>query len=105
MPEAINTLLHRHNPDIVVITGHDALLSEDKSRIYDISNYRNSSYFISATKECREYKPDLDSLVVIAGACQSFYEALIETELILLLHHHEKTYICLILLLLLQKLL
>lgn len=78
MPETINTLLHRHNPDIVVITGHDALLSEDKSRIYDISNYRNSSYFISATKECREYKPDLDSLVVIAGACQSFYEALIE---------------------------
>ena len=79
MPNAISALLQRHNPDIVVITGHDALLNEDEKMIYDINNYRNSSYFVDATKECRKYNQDLDSLVVISGACQSYYEALIES--------------------------
>lgn len=79
MPGAIETLLKRHHPDIVVITGHDALLDDRKEGYYDLGNYRNSAAFVEACKACRTVKPDLDSLVVIAGACQSYYEALIES--------------------------
>lgn len=44
----------------------------------DIYNYRNSRYFINTVKEARrydkEYKKDT---VVFAGACQSYFEAII----------------------------
>ena len=40
--EIIN-LLEKHNPDILVITGHDALTSR-KGNITDLNNYRNALY-------------------------------------------------------------
>ena len=73
--EIIN-LLEKHNPDILVITGHDALTSR-KGNITDLNNYRNSLNFIKAVKQARKWEPNLDNLVIFAGACQSNYEQLI----------------------------
>lgn len=71
----ISSLLHKHHPDVLVITGHDALEGKEK---LDINSYRNSLFFVNAVKEAREYEPNKDSLVIIAGACQSYYEALLK---------------------------
>lgn len=78
MPEVIESLLVKHHPDILVVTGHDALENDSGDR-YDIRNYRNSEAFVNTCLAARRYKADLDSLVIIAGACQSYYEALIES--------------------------
>ena len=42
-----------------------------------MTTYENSINFVSAVQQARKLYPDLDSLVIIAGACQSNYEALI----------------------------
>ena len=42
-----------------------------------MTTYENSFNFVSAVQQARKLYPDLDSLVIIAGACQSNYEALI----------------------------
>lgn len=47
-------------------------------RYNDIYNYRNSKYFIETVKEARRYDKENDEkLVIFAGACQSYFEALI----------------------------
>ena len=69
-------LLEKHHPDILVITGHDALTSR-KGNITDLNNYRNSLNFIKAVKQARRWQPNLDNLVIFAGACQSNYEQII----------------------------
>ena len=72
----VQILLNRYHPDILVITGHDAMLKNntDKNNIY---NYRNSRYFINAVKEARKWANSSEELVIFAGACQSYFEALI----------------------------
>ena len=76
-PMMVRYLLEKYNPDILIITGHDAMLR--KGMNYDnIYNYRNSRYFISAVKEARKWAENSDKLVVFAGACQSFFEAIID---------------------------
>lgn len=70
-------LLQEIKPDILVITGHDSIVKGTKD-YKDLSNYRNSKYFVDTVKKAREYEPDMDQLVIFAGACQSNYEALIE---------------------------
>ena len=42
----------------------------------DIYNYRNSRYFIQTVQNAREWKGQKE-LAIFAGACQSYYEALI----------------------------
>ena len=73
----VRSLLEQHNPAILVITGHDAIIN-NKGSVKDIKNYRNTSNFIKAVKEARKYDPSLDSLVIFAGACQSNYEEIIK---------------------------
>jgi spore coat assemly protein len=73
-PEVILKYINFFNPDIVVITGHD---SYNKSEIKEVDNYRNSKYFIEATKEIRKNFPVINQPIVIAGACQSHFEAII----------------------------
>ena len=69
------TLLEKHRPQILVITGHDALRKDkDKS---DIHNYQHSYHFIETIKLARSYQADKDELIIIAGACQSYYEMLL----------------------------
>ena len=44
----------------------------------DVYNYRNSRYFIETVEQARLYdKENKNNLVIIAGACQSYFEALI----------------------------
>lgn len=44
----------------------------------DIYNYRNSKHFIETIKEARKYnEKNQKDLVIFAGACQSYFEALI----------------------------
>ncbi|MBQ9297500.1 sporulation peptidase YabG [Fibrobacter succinogenes] len=71
----IKNLLEKYNPDILVITGHDSMLKKGAD-YNNINNYRNSKYFIESVKEARKYEPDMDKLVIFAGACQSFFEAI-----------------------------
>jgi len=58
-------------PDIVVITGHD-LYNEKGYK--DVYNYSNSRFFINAIKKIRKVDKNV---IIIAGACQSNFEALI----------------------------
>ncbi len=71
----VYALLKKVNPDILVLTGHDAFIKR-KNDIYNIENYKNSKYFVQSVIEARKYEHSLDDLVIYAGACQSFYEAI-----------------------------
>lgn len=64
-------------PDILVITGHDAYYNK-KGNLNDIGAYKNSSSFIDAVIEARKYERAHDKLIIIAGACGSYYEGLIK---------------------------
>ncbi len=75
LPSKLLGLLKRHRPDILVITGHDALDGENKM---DLRSYRNSKYFVESVMIARDYEPSKDALVIVAGACQSYYEALLK---------------------------
>lgn len=72
MPNKIEDLLREFQPDIVVITGHDAYLKKNRG------DYQNSFNFIETVKEARKYEKSQDKLIIIAGACQSNYEELIK---------------------------
>ena len=72
----IRVLLEKYMPDIVIVTGHDSL--RDKKREKEIESYRSSGYYVEAVREARRVNPSKDSLVIIAGGCQSHYEGLIE---------------------------
>lgn len=51
---------------------------KNNSGYNDIYNYRNSKYFIQTVKEARRYEANSGGdLVIFAGACQSYFEALI----------------------------
>ena len=77
-PLIIQDLIRRYKPDMLVITGHDRMLKkgEDYNNIY---NYKNSLNFIKAVENARKIAPSSEELVIFAGACQSFFEALIES--------------------------
>ena len=72
----VSNLIDRYKPDILVITGHDGMIKSGTG-YNDIYNYRNSKYFINAVKQARENKNIKKDLVIFAGACQSYYEELI----------------------------
>ena len=76
IPNRIRDLLEEYNPNIVVITGHDAYYK--KSNKNDLNSYKNSSNFVKAIKEARKYENSHEKLIIIAGACQSDYEELIK---------------------------
>lgn len=76
-PTLVYKLLKIYTPDILVITGHDGIIKKAKD-YNNIYNYRNSRYFIETVKEARRYdEANGNKLVIFAGACQSYYEALI----------------------------
>lgn len=76
-PRVVGSLLERYRPDILVITGHDGMI-KGGTGYNDIYNYRNSSYFIKAVNMARAWENYTGNLSIFAGACQSYYEALIE---------------------------
>lgn len=76
-PRVVYNLLEIYNPDILVITGHDGMIKRGIG-YDDIYNYRNSRHFINTVKEARRYDRDYGkNLVIFAGACQSYFEAII----------------------------
>ena len=75
--EQVGELIRGHSPDILVLTGHDALLKEALT-LSDPASYRNTPYFLQAVKAARRLQPSRDELVIFAGACQSNFEAIID---------------------------
>ena len=75
-PNQVIELIRKYSPDILILTGHDALLKGDRN-LSDPSSYRNTPYFLQAVKEARRIQSSRDDLVIFAGACQSNFEAII----------------------------
>lgn len=71
--EQIQSLIYKLTPDIVVLTGHDVY---NQKGLKDLNNYSNTLNYIKAVRKIRQIKSRGD-VVVIAGACQSNFEALI----------------------------
>lgn len=71
----LSSLLEKYKPDILVITGHDGMI-KNNIKYMDICNYRNSKYFVNAVREARRWSSNKNDLVIFAGACQSFFEAI-----------------------------
>ncbi|MDE5830309.1 MAG: hypothetical protein K2H53_01050 [Clostridia bacterium] len=46
----------------------------------DIYNYRNSKYFINSVIEVRKAESPNKDTVIFAGACQSFFEAIMSAR-------------------------
>jgi spore coat assemly protein len=85
-PGAVEALLMQFTPDILVLTGHDAYVKpqqtetpeQRKKNLNTVGNYKNSIYYIESVKKARRYEPSLDDLVIFAGACQSYFEGIME---------------------------
>lgn len=78
MAEAVYQWLPEVKPDILVITGHDGLAKRPGVDRQYIGNYKNSHHFVNAVKTARQYERNRDALAIIAGACQSHFEALLQ---------------------------
>lgn len=76
-PFVVKNLLTRFRPDILVITGHDGMI-KNGTGFNDIYNYRHSAYFVKTVIQAREWENYSNNLAIFAGACQSYYEALIQ---------------------------
>ena len=51
---------------------------QKEKRYYDLYNYKNSIHFVETVKEARRYERETNNdIVIFAGACQSYFEALI----------------------------
>lgn len=74
IPSKVLELLKKHNPDILVITGHDGY--EENMNLNSLASYINSKYYMKAVQEARKFDKNKDSLVIYAGACKSYFEAL-----------------------------
>ena len=75
-PRSVRALLHKHKPDILVLTGHDSMKKGSNSTILD--NYSTSRFFIESVKEARKYEPNHNKFCIFAGACQSYFEAIMQ---------------------------
>ena len=64
-PKMVQTLLNKYNPDILVVTGHDAMLKNGVN-FNNIYNYRNSRHFIDTVKEARKWAYSSDKLTIFA---------------------------------------
>ena len=76
-PYVVKGLLNRYTPDILVVTGHDGMIKRGTG-FNDIYNYRNSAYFVKTVLAARSWEKYSNNLAIFAGACQSYYEALIQ---------------------------
>lgn len=69
MADTVCDLLKMHQPDLLVITGHDARNEKGE--------YSHSNDFAACVRKARQFESDKDRLIIFAGACQSDYERLI----------------------------
>jgi spore coat assembly protein len=75
-PMVVQAYLRKYQVDIVVITGHDALI-KNKKDFKSLDSYHHSRHFVEAVRKIRQIETSLDDLVIFAGACQSHYEAIL----------------------------
>ncbi|SDG76693.1 sporulation peptidase YabG [Desulfosporosinus hippei] len=75
-PRVIRKILQENPTDILVLTGHDGLISGKKD-FHNMDSYRSSRYFVESVLEARRFQHNRDALVIFAGACQSNYEAIL----------------------------
>lgn len=75
-PRYVKSLLQQHKPDLLVLTGHDSM--KKGANYTSIDSYSTSKYFIQSVREARKYQPNMDKLFIYAGACQSYFEAIME---------------------------
>lgn len=79
MAGALYRLLPSVQPDVVVLTGHDGVLkNRPTADLYNLSSYKNSKHFVEAIQAARRYERNFDALTIVAGACQSHFEALLQ---------------------------
>ncbi len=71
----IPQLLQIHQPDILIITGHDAMV-QNKRKSSSLLEYKNSQFFVESVQTARKINRNYDDLVIFAGGCQSNYEEL-----------------------------
>ena len=74
-PLLVREYIQAYKPDILVLTGHDGMIKTG-TKYGDLSNYRNSKYFVQGVLEARKLIPSSNRLAIFAGACQSFFEAI-----------------------------
>lgn len=74
-PSKVLNLLQKYNPDILISTGHDKMFKKGQD-LYKIENYKNSKYFIETVMIARKWENSQEKLIIFAGACESFYEAI-----------------------------
>ena len=77
MSKEVVRYLNDYNPDILILTGHDAYLKKRDKNTNKL--YKNSENFCKAVIEARKYEKNRDKLIIIAGACQSNYQELIKS--------------------------
>lgn len=75
-PKVLKDLLIKERPDFLVLTGHDSLKRDQDPKRMD--SYWFSKDYVEAVKIARDYCRNYDDLVIYAGACQSYFEALME---------------------------
>ncbi|MTI96815.1 MAG: sporulation peptidase YabG [Firmicutes bacterium] len=76
-PELVLDLMEACKPDILVLTGHDSVIRR-AGKPDGPDSYRNSRHFIEAVRRARRFQSSKDDLVIFAGACQSWYQGLME---------------------------
>lgn len=77
MASLLKQVMPHARPDIVVITGHDGMLKGKEGDRFHLSSYKNSQHFVRAIQVARQYERNKDALTIVAGACQSHFEALL----------------------------
>lgn len=73
--QVVRSLLDKYKPDVLILTGHDGMIKKETG-YNDIYNYRNSRHFINTVNEARKWNSHGKDLAIFAGACQSYYEAI-----------------------------
>lgn len=71
----ITSFLEKYRPSILVTTGHDLMLKKGQG-YFRLDNYRNSKYFVKVVREARKWNRNEEEFAIIAGACESFFEAI-----------------------------
>lgn len=56
----------------------EAQLLWRNNHAHNLSHYKNSHHFVNAVKAARQFERNRDTLVIVAGACQSHFEALLQ---------------------------
>ena len=71
-PQLVKNLLSKYNPDILIVTGHDAMIKSG-TNFSNIYNYRNSRYFADTVKEARKWEGSSDRLSIFARCMSKLF--------------------------------